>query len=217
MIPVTVEVAFSASQMRRYEFEVVDDPLLTPSLVFWTLYNSLLAEGDDASNQNISYEVKSNWQGFELLSNTPLVISGGGVTVTWLYLLNAHRKLLWLVETISHIDLNRDGDTGQPKPEPVTVEVKHTDNGRLSSMQYIDLPDGTTHQQFTDWARGVSSGVKTPARKYWAGTGKPFSRDGYDSFLDAMERAGIVTRSGNNARILTNGGKRAMARVAKTA
>ncbi|RLC69620.1 MAG: hypothetical protein DRI81_20215 [Chloroflexi bacterium] len=155
------------------------------------------------------------WQGWPWWS--PLVISGGGVTVTWLYLLNAHRKLLWLVETISHIDLNRDGDTGQPKPEPVTVEVKHTDNGRLSSMQYIDLPDGTTHQQFTDWARGVSSGVKTPARKYWAGTGKPFSRDGYDSFLDAMERAGIVTRSGNNARILTNGGKRAMARVAKTA
>ncbi len=76
MIPVTVDLDFSDSRQLRYKFEVVDDPVLTPSLVFWTLYNSILAEGDDASNQSISYEVTSNWNGSDLLSNSPLVISG---------------------------------------------------------------------------------------------------------------------------------------------
>lgn len=76
MIPVSVDVEFLGSHTRHYDFEVVEDPLLTPSLVFWTLYNSLLAEGDDASNQNISYEVKSHWRGPSILENSPLVISG---------------------------------------------------------------------------------------------------------------------------------------------
>ncbi len=76
MIPVTVDIAYSDSHQRRYEFQVVDDPLLTPSLVFWTFYNSLLAEGDDASNQNISYEVTSHWNGSDLLQDSPLVLSG---------------------------------------------------------------------------------------------------------------------------------------------
>lgn len=76
MIPVAVEIDYIGSHKRRYEFEVVDDPLLTPSLVFWTLYNSLLAEGDDASSQNISYEVKSHWQGVDQLQDCPLVLKG---------------------------------------------------------------------------------------------------------------------------------------------
>jgi SpoIVB peptidase S55 len=82
MIPVIVEVSLagqksgSSSVPRRYEFQVVDDALLTPSLVFWTLYNSILAEGDDASNQNVSYEVTSHWKGPGILHQTPLVVRG---------------------------------------------------------------------------------------------------------------------------------------------
>ncbi len=76
MIPVTVSVEYSGSRQYEYNFEVVEDPLLTPSLVFWTLYNSLLAEGDDASEQNIAYEVISQWRGTEELEENPLVIRG---------------------------------------------------------------------------------------------------------------------------------------------
>lgn len=76
MIPVNVDVKFSDSTLHSYDFQVVSDPLLTPSLVFWTFYNSLLAEGDDASNQNISYEVKSTWNGPAYLGDSPLIISG---------------------------------------------------------------------------------------------------------------------------------------------
>jgi len=76
MIPVTVDIAFADSQTRQYDFQVVDDQLMTPSLIFWTLYNSLLAEGDDASNQSISYKLESKWNGSDLLNDFPLEISG---------------------------------------------------------------------------------------------------------------------------------------------
>jgi hypothetical protein len=62
MIPVEValdvqESAWSRTLQRRYSFQVVDDPQLTPTLVFWTLYNALLAESDDASLQNVAFEI----------------------------------------------------------------------------------------------------------------------------------------------------------------
>ncbi len=82
MVPVTVEVNLTEAgtgqeaRPRKYQFQVVDDPLLTPSLVFWTLYNSILAEGDDASSQNVSYELTSYWEGSHALAETPLVIRG---------------------------------------------------------------------------------------------------------------------------------------------
>ncbi len=82
MIPVTVEVSLprsgseSRNRVRKYHFEVVDDVVFTPSLVFWTLYNSILSEGDDASDQNVTYELTSHWAGPSVLSNEPLVIKG---------------------------------------------------------------------------------------------------------------------------------------------
>lgn len=79
LIPVEVEVALAGGGeegTRRYEFAVVDDPLLTPTLVFWTLYNSLLARDDDASNQSIRYELASRWSGDPRLEEEPLVLRG---------------------------------------------------------------------------------------------------------------------------------------------
>ncbi len=82
MIPVTVEINLTNGgtgqdeNPRTYQFQVVDDPLLTPSLVFWTLYNSILTEGDDASSQNVSYELTSHWSGSPFLAENPLVIRG---------------------------------------------------------------------------------------------------------------------------------------------
>lgn len=62
MIPVALDVVGDFGT-RSYHFEVVDDPLLTPTLVFWTLYNSLLVQGDDASSQNLSYDLDTRWTG----------------------------------------------------------------------------------------------------------------------------------------------------------
>ncbi len=79
MVPVSVELelpAAAGAARRSYEFAVVDDIRLTPTLVFWSLYNSLLVEGDDASNQNLSYRIETVWEGPDALAAEPLVLSG---------------------------------------------------------------------------------------------------------------------------------------------
>jgi hypothetical protein len=61
LVPVQVSVV-RGGERERYEFEVVRDPQLTPTLVFWCLYNSLLIHGDDLSLQTIGYEIDTRWR-----------------------------------------------------------------------------------------------------------------------------------------------------------
>ena len=77
LIPVRVDLQLpDARGGRTYDFAVVDDPLLTPTLVFWTLYNAVLAEGDDASKQTLGYRLTTHWSGDGALEGEPLVLSG---------------------------------------------------------------------------------------------------------------------------------------------
>jgi hypothetical protein len=76
LIPVTVTVARAGAPAQEYEFGVVDDPILTPNLVFWTIYNALLATSDDMSLQTMRYEVESIWSGPSTLSAEPLMLRG---------------------------------------------------------------------------------------------------------------------------------------------
>ncbi len=131
MIPVTVDVSLSEksngtpSRQRRYEFQVVQDALLTPSLVFWTLYNSILAEGDDASHQNVNYEVSSHWQGLSAWGDSPLVVRGvasgpgGALTLAgdWmapfsLLMGNPFQKVK-LESVYAHLELSRPDDSSR--------------------------------------------------------------------------------------------------------
>ncbi len=75
MVPVTATVRGGAGN-RDYRFKVVDDPSLTPALVFWCLYNSLLVQGDDASQQTIRYRVVARWEGDPGLAAAPLELTG---------------------------------------------------------------------------------------------------------------------------------------------
>ncbi len=76
MIPVTVAVTREGAPDRQYEFAVIDDPMLTPTLVFWALYNGLLVAGDDASMQTMRYRMETTWSGPPALSAKPVVVSG---------------------------------------------------------------------------------------------------------------------------------------------
>jgi hypothetical protein len=81
MVPVSVEIELPGAAdadpgKRSYEFEVVGDKQLAPTLVFWALYNSLLAEANDASRQNLGYRIETVWEGTEALEAEPLVLSG---------------------------------------------------------------------------------------------------------------------------------------------
>ncbi len=60
-VPVSVEVSGGEGAPAAYSFAVADDPFLTPSLVFWCLYNTLLVAGDDASLQTVDYSIEVDW------------------------------------------------------------------------------------------------------------------------------------------------------------
>lgn len=78
MIPVTVDLVRPEAdgKTRTFSFEVADDPQMTPPLVFWTLYNSLLVEGDDASRQTLRYTLETTWSGHDGLAAEPIVLTG---------------------------------------------------------------------------------------------------------------------------------------------
>jgi len=137
------------------------------------------------------------------------------VTITWLVRMDAHSKLLWLVENVTGRDLDGDGKTVPPPAPPVQIEVSHTaPNGNLQRMLLFELPDGITEKTFHNWIAAVTNdGIHTLARSHWVGRGKPFSRSQYDNFLKELERAGLVHNVGDGrGRQLTNGGKRALKR-----
>ena len=79
MVPVSVNLELpsgAGTENRSYEFRIVNDPSLAPTLVFWSLYNSLLATGDDASRQTMRYRVETVWESPASLAAEPLVIEG---------------------------------------------------------------------------------------------------------------------------------------------
>ncbi|MHB8080324.1 MAG: hypothetical protein ACYDIE_13835, partial [Candidatus Krumholzibacteriia bacterium] len=48
--------------VENYAFQVARDARLTPQLVYWCLYNALLARGDDLSRQTIRYRIDADWR-----------------------------------------------------------------------------------------------------------------------------------------------------------
>jgi hypothetical protein len=77
MVPIELDLTLpGAKSPRHFSFQVVDDPQLTPTLVFWALYNSLLVEGDDASRQNLTYSIELAWEGPGSVAGQPLVLTG---------------------------------------------------------------------------------------------------------------------------------------------
>jgi len=88
----TVDVDLELPQGRRqYHFEVARHAVLTPQLVFWCLYNSLLAEGDDRSQQLVRYELDLELSAADGRHLDPITLTGvtggpGGVaalTADW--------------------------------------------------------------------------------------------------------------------------------------
>jgi hypothetical protein len=137
-----------------------------------------------------------------------LVAGGGVIAIAWLNLLGAHRKLLWVVETVTNLV---EGDPAPPAPQPaVSLEIKHEEAGRIGRMQFVDLPQNVTHDQLVDWAGSVAAGAKTPARSNWVGPGKSFSRDTYDAFTKSMVEAGILAAVPGKGNRLTTGGRHAL-------
>ncbi len=75
LVPIAVRVTGPDGE-RPYAFQVADDPLLLPALVFWASYNALLAKGDDASLQTVRVHLQTRWDAPGALGRDGLAIDG---------------------------------------------------------------------------------------------------------------------------------------------
>jgi hypothetical protein len=123
MIPVAVRVDRDGRSL-DYEFTVAADPQLTPNLVFWCLYNALLAQGDDQSQQTLRFELTTEWSGIGGDDPESLVLRGqaagpGGaasLAPEWIaplqILLNNRHRPLKLTSVRAHIASSPVVETG---------------------------------------------------------------------------------------------------------
>jgi len=77
LVPVDVTVDAGAGT-KGYAFQVADDPQLLPALVFWSVYNALLAGGDDASLQTVRLQADTRWDAPGALGRDGLMITAAG-------------------------------------------------------------------------------------------------------------------------------------------
>lgn len=73
-VPVAVTIARPTGE-ERYAFEAAPERRLLPALVYWCLYNALLARGDDLSQQTIRYRIETAWREGGR-ARPPLVLTG---------------------------------------------------------------------------------------------------------------------------------------------
>lgn len=93
-VPVEVRVE-DGDDVRQYAYDVALEPQLTPTLAFWCVQNSLLAVGDDASLQTVTYDLTTRWRTAAGDVLPPVVLSGvtagpgslAGVGTDWVPLL----------------------------------------------------------------------------------------------------------------------------------
>lgn len=141
-------------------------------------------------------------------------IGGGlGLACMWGWRIMDHSSLLWLKETVTHTDINGDGNIGRPAaPQPphddrIELEVTtRNEKGRITgikSVDLLDIPYGVLIEFFT----GIINGRPLTGPS-WEGETGSISQPKFASLMRALESAGLVeNKRGNIGRVLTLSGK----------
>jgi len=163
MVPVSVDLVMpsAGTENRSYEFQIVNDPSLAPTLVFWSLYNSLLVAGDDASLQTMRYRIETVWETPASLAAEPLVLEGVtagpggamGLAGEWMaplsILFNNPYAEARLKEVRAHLEMTRpmatatiigvSGPRSLPAPGDEVV-FQGTVQPRLGEKRVVEIP-----------------------------------------------------------------------------
>ena len=144
----------------------------------------------------------------------------------WLFSVRRWFKLTNLItyaEKVTQLDINRDGQIGNPlhpedasEPKQITITVRDvSDHGSLSVMRY-DLP--ASESQLREFALGVGRDLSL-AEANWIGPAHPFTRDEYRAFRAELVRRRWVElanhKSANQGFQMTRAGRAVMREIAK--
>lgn len=106
----------------------------------------------------------------------------GVLLALWLALVVDGRKALWRLERSIGLDIDQDGDIGEPEPKRFVIELsQQTTAGRRTA--WLDIP--TTPEQFAPVARAAVNGLSL-SQDSWTGAGNPFSRAQWAALRDRL-------------------------------
>ncbi len=141
----------------------------------------------------------------------PIAVGSVAILLAWIRALDEAKKALFKTEEFSYYGSEQQVgvESGARAGEPVRLEVVHETSGIRERMQLMELPGDISEKDFGTFLADSLAG-KGMTRKNWTGVEKPFSRDQFDSVMEKLEVAEMVCRLGNNKRVLTDAGKRAI-------
>lgn len=143
--------------------------------------------------------------------SAPLFVGACTILVSWISAMRKSEFSLSKTEEFSYT-ANEFGDVemiADDHPRPLRMEVIHEVSNIRSKMQLLDLPMSIGEREFKEFLIDILAG-KSLARRNWAGSDKPFSRDGYDGMIEKMIGGSILVQSNNGKKVLSNGGRHAI-------
>jgi hypothetical protein len=99
---------------------------------------------------------------------------------------------LWTIETIFNVDLDGDGQVGQPTTE-LSATIERPDGSLQVLRDKFQLDPGLVIEWGKDALLGKSIGINA-----WTGSGKPFTRTEYENFLSTLNQMGLAHKAGGN-------------------
>lgn len=141
----------------------------------------------------------------------PIAVGSVAILLAWIRALDEAKKALFKTDEFSYYGSEQQVGvaSGEQASGPVRLEVVHETSGIRERMQLMELPGDISEKDFGGFLVDSLAG-RGMTRKNWSGTGKPFSRDQFDGVMEKLEAAEMVCRLGNNKRVLTDAGKRAI-------
>jgi len=120
----------------------------------------------------------------------PGVAAGVVLAVVWFWRLKNWESLLWATERITGVDINRDGEIGEPGPSRRTVQLEISSPDEPGSIRYLNIPD-PLFAKLPGVALKLSAG--TPfSEAAMTGKGRPLSRSEFHQLRDLFMGRGVV-------------------------
>jgi len=113
----------------------------------------------------------------------------GGAAV-WLWLIIDRNKLLWAIEKAAHIDLDRDGEVGQPEPREWDRPLIYVRDQRRDVKQR----EAADFRFFLQQTYGIIG----PTWRAWDGielpSGDKMTQPRWERYSDRLQDAGLAVR-----------------------
>jgi len=122
----------------------------------------------------------------------PGVAAGVVLAAVWFWRLKNWESLLWATERITGVDINRDGEIGEPGPGRRTVQLEISSPDEPGSIRYLNIPD-PLFAKLPEVAHRVIMSRTPFSQAAMTGKGRPLSRNEFNDLRDLFVARGVAT------------------------